>query len=94
MTCSVQDINGREYAKLSELKAGDIIQVDEGFEGCFIPWSQLKLVEIDGQLAAIHNAPECGACEGHGGPDCPHFLDGQIADDNDSLIGIYKVDAP
>ena len=30
---STHDINGRPWAKLSELKAGDKVETDKGFEG-------------------------------------------------------------
>lgn len=83
------DLNGREYARLSQLAAGDLIQVDGDFD-CLIPWSTLTVVDSDGDLAVIHNTPECGACGGTEA-DCPHTLDGQLMDDGDSLVGIYKL---
>jgi hypothetical protein len=85
----MKDMNGREYARLSQLRPGTIVQVDGDFEGCFLPWSKLEVVEVDGELALYHNVPECGACGGGTEP-CAHGLEGQLADDNDdSLIGVY-----
>lgn len=92
----MKDNLGRAYARLSELRPGQLVQVDDGFEGCFPPWSTLPVVEgADGELALPHNDPECGACEGSNedGP-CLHYLAGQLADDNDSLIGIYLTKEP
>lgn len=83
------DLQGRPYARLSELKAGDQVQVDGDFEGCFIPWSTLPVVSVDGELALYHNVPECGACGEHR-HDCPHTLDGQLDEDGDTLIGVYR----
>lgn len=86
----MQDVRGREYAKLSQLKPGDLVQVDEGFEDCFTPWSVLPVVRDEsGELGLVHNAPECGACGGHDEGDCIHSLEGQIMEDGDSLVGIY-----
>ncbi len=83
------DVNGREYAKVENVKAGDILQVDGDFEGCFVPWSKLKVHETKDGLALMHNAPECGACGGDNlGEDCPHLLEGQI-DPEGYLIGMY-----
>lgn len=85
------DIDGRPYAKLSQLQVGSKVIVDADFEGCFVPWSELEVVkDLDGDLALIHNAPECGACGGNpNDEDCFHTLDGQLGDDDDTLIGIY-----
>ena len=83
------DNQGREYARLSTLKVGDKVQVDGDFEGCFVPWSIVEVIEVDGELAALHNVPECGACGGPAADFCPHTFDGQLADDGDSLIGVY-----
>lgn len=87
------DIRGRIYAKMSELRPGDEVEVDDGFDGCFIPWSKRTVVEVNGELALIHNAPECGACGGDNeAGDCHHYLAPQIDDDDgDSLIGIYPI---
>lgn len=74
----MQDIQGREYAKLSQLKAGDIVTVD-GDMDCMKPWSQ-HIVEVDDFGLSI-------PCK-HGA----HYLNGQLRDEtdkDDSLIGIY-----
>lgn len=85
----MQDTRGREYAKLSDLKPGDRVQVDDGFEGCFLPWSILQVVEEKGELGLYHNAPESAG--GHEA-DCLHMLEGQLSDEEeDYLIGIYKM---
>lgn len=84
------DIQGRPYARLSQLRVGDLVIVDGDFDGCFIPWSKREVVNVEGYLALIHNAPECGACGGTPDEgDCPHTLDGQLDADTDALIGIY-----
>lgn len=83
------DTHGRPYAKLSQLTPGSRVRVDDGFD-CLLPWSELTVVDVDGDLAVIHNTPECGACGGSGG-DCPHMLGGQLMDDGDSLVGMYKL---
>lgn len=73
-----RDIQGREYARLSQLKAGDRVQVDRDFT-CIIPFS-IRIVREDEQGLYI----KC--IEGN------HYLDGQLdeADGDDQiLIGIY-----
>lgn len=37
-----KDKQGREYAKVANVKAGDLIQVDGDF-GCIKPWSVLQV---------------------------------------------------
>lgn len=77
------DIHGRVYAKLSELKPGMIVSVDNGFD-CMKGGDKF-IVEAatDGSLFI-----KCGSEGGH-------TLDGQLADENDNdhdpdeLIGIY-----
>ena len=84
----MRDLQGRSYAKLSQLKPGDEVIPDDGFD-CLLPWQPLKVVEVDGELAVIHNTSECGACGG-ADKDCPHGLEGQLMDDGDSLVEIYR----
>ena len=68
------DLSGRAYAKLSELKAGDIIELDEGFT-CQRP-SKVKVFADERGIL-------CFACdEGN------HRLDGQ-ADDGEHCVGVY-----
>jgi len=74
------DIFGREWAKLSETKIGDILSHDDGFD-CLggergLDWGKATVIEINGELAIPCN---------HGA----HFLKGQ-ADDGDHLMGLYK----
>lgn len=75
---TTHDVHGHEYAKLSQIKPGIIVQVDNGFT-CIGHW-QKRIVEQDedGRLWI-----KCKS--GH------HYLDGQ-ADDGEHLIGIYKVE--
>jgi hypothetical protein len=72
------DENGRPWAKLSELKAGDKVELDGGF-----------LCHGAGVVEVKQNALgtlyfEC--------QDGNHRFDSQ-ADDGEHLIGIYKVEA-
>lgn len=70
----MQDKNGREYAKLSNLKAGDVVTIDGGFD-CMDSGKPHE-VYGNGDLYLI--------CDhGH------HFLSGQLEVDNDSLVGVY-----
>lgn len=70
------DLQGRPYAKMSDLKVGDIIQVDGDFT-C-IPANAKRTVRLlHGELYLDYS---CGA----------HLLCGQEEDDCDTLIGIYK----
>jgi len=71
----MKDSNEREYAKLSQLKAGDYIEIDDGFD-CR-KQNIVTIREAYGKLGF-----ECS----HG----IHWLSGQLADDGDSLIGIYS----
>lgn len=68
------DKSGRTYAKLSELKAGDSIELDGGFT-CATA-GRTKVQEDDGGLYFA-----CG--DGH------HYLSGQ-ADDGVHCVGVYK----
>lgn len=74
MTNQTNDIAGRPYAKLSELKAGDVVELDADFT-CRAP-GKARLFIQDGELAF-----EC-SCGGH-------ILSGQ-ADDGEHCVGIYK----
>ncbi len=68
----------REWAKLSELKLGDFVEIDCGFD-CIGDTETRRVGYIPGMGFFI----DCS----HG----YHFLSGQLANDGDSLIGIYKV---
>ena len=72
----MKDVDGREYAKQPELKAGDRLQVDDNFD-CMEGWSA-KEVEADEKEFYVHCS--CGR----------HYLDGQGEFDDD-IIGIYKL---
>lgn len=74
----MKDKQGREYAKLSELKEGDQVQVDGDFT-CMEPWSKLT-VQRDGDGIFI-------PCR-----DGSHHLAGQ-ADDGENIVGVYKLAA-
>jgi hypothetical protein len=69
------DRQGREYARLSELYAGMYVQVDSGFT-CLAPWTIHKVKRNEGRLFI-------GCADGH------HYLEGQLAANGDSLVGIY-----
>jgi hypothetical protein len=68
------DLNGRSYARLSELKAGDKIQIDGDFT-CIEPWGLRTVKQSYGRLYI--------ACSQGG-----HNLDGQLNDDG-YLVGVY-----
>ena len=85
------DFDGREYAKLSELKNGDLVEVDSGFtclcagERRYVKLDPMGLLHLsEGDFHKFYYYIECGA--GH------HGLDAQLMDDGDHLIGIYKID--
>lgn len=72
----IADREGRSYAKLSEVKAGDILETDEGFT-C-VP-KGTHLVMKHPQLGYFINCTKG-----------QHYIDGQ-ADDGETLIGMYHV---
>jgi hypothetical protein len=75
----MKDLQDREYAKLNDLKAGEIVEIDGGFE-CRRE-GKVVLMEDEGRLFFL--------CD-----EGKHFLDGQLVDEetDDSLIGIYKLE--
>jgi len=77
---SIADINGRPWAKLSELKVNDKIYIDGGFEPCFIEGS-VHIIDLneDNELVILGN---CGSW---------HAIQDQ-ADDGEHCIGIYKAE--
>lgn len=80
-----KDTNGRPYAKLSEVKVGDILEADSGFT-CLKDGAQLKIKSDGGDLYV-----DCSGAE----DDDPeekhkHFIEGQ-ADDGEHLVGFYKI---
>lgn len=76
MTDYKTDVHGHEYAKLSQLKAGDFVVVDDGFD-CMSAWQAFGVLEDEGGLYL--------PCADGG-----HYLDGQLDTDNDTLVGIYR----
>jgi len=74
----IADINGRPYAKLSELVPGDQLEADSGFT-CLKDGERVKVIkDHDGSLFI--------PCADGG-----HHLDGQADDDGEHLIGLYRV---
>lgn len=72
-------IAGRPYAKMSEIKPGDMLEADGGFI-CLKEGERVKVVkDADGSLFV---PCKCGG----------HNLDGQ-ADDGEHLIGLYLVES-
>lgn len=71
---ATHDLRGRPYAKLSELKAGDQVELDEGFT-CH----KAGFVTLKDSIGFLYF--ECDEGE--------HCLQGQ-ADDGEHLVGIYK----
>lgn len=77
---STHDKNGRPYAKLSELKVGDKVEVDGNFD-CMRKGEIKEIKKYrDGSLII-----DCNSKNGH-------WLEGQKDEGSDSLIGIYKVE--
>lgn len=74
----MNDIHGRIYAKLSELKPSDTVIVDDGFD-CMTKWSERQVYcDSRGELYVPCKSGE-------------HNLEGQLMDaDNDSLVGVYR----
>ena len=83
------------YARLSQLKPGDFVRVDDGFT-CIPPHARRKV--IAGQYGLYIR------CGGPANSDddlsarqlkqvYQHGLDGQLAQDGDTLVGVYKVEA-
>lgn len=75
------DTYGRPYARLSELRPGDRVIVDDGFE-CMGRWTEREVYQTHDVADEPTMAIKCRS----GG----HTLDGQLAADGDSLIGIYR----
>lgn len=69
------DKQGRVYARMHELQPGNTVIVDDGFT-CMKPWGEHSVSNTGNGLYIL--------CERG-----PHYLSGQLADDRDSLVGIY-----
>lgn len=79
------DAYGKPYALLSETKKGDILIADDGF------WSSTRSGK---DIHCIKPNRKCIVKEDKNSfyVSCihrKHFLDGQLDEDNDSLIGFY-----
>lgn len=75
----MKDINGREYAKLSELNVGDLIEADDAFT-CICCGDILTVESSDDELVVRCN-------------NGLHTLESQLGKDDDSLIGFYPARA-
>lgn len=76
---TVFDKQGRPYARRAELKPGTVVIVDADFggpDGCMKPWSEKIVNQSDDEFWIPCKSGR-------------HYLDGQLTDDNDSLIRIY-----
>lgn len=71
---STHDANGIEWVKLSELRPGDVIRLDEGFT-CHPP----GLVVVQGEIGNLSFNCDDGS----------HSLDGQC-DDGEHCVGVYR----
>jgi hypothetical protein len=76
---STHDINGREYAKLSELKVGDKLEIEYGF--ICMDKGEIKEVKENKDKELIVECRNPG----------DHWLAGQTNYENTHLIGMYKV---
>lgn len=75
---STHSADGREWAKLSEMKAGDVLIPDDGFT-CGIAAAGAEVKEDEKGLYV-------GCDEGK------HYLEGQVSeDDNDHLVGFWPL---
>lgn len=85
---STHDKQGRPWAKLSEVKPGDILIADGGFT-C-IPEGARLTVREDSDGLYVPCAGD-DADSGHPIIGGQHYLEGQ-ADDGEHLVGFYKAD--
>lgn len=77
---STHSIDGREWAKLSELEPGDVLLADGDFT-CGIANKERLVGKRDGELFVTCN-------------DGKHYLDGQLSDeDGDHLVGFWLAGA-
>ena len=73
----MNDKNRGEYVKLSQLKPGDFVEIDESLD-CMDRGGLHEVKSVHGEMYLV--------CD-HG----YHFLKGQLETDNDSLIGVYSI---
>ena len=79
---TLTDISGRHYAALDELRDGQRVELDTGFD-CLNhepdrPTTRTVLTDEKGKLYVV--------CQ-----DGRHYLSGQLGEDRRSLIGVYCV---
>ena len=75
---STHSIDGREWARTDQTKAGSLLLADGGFHGCIKEGEVLKVGEDDAGLYV-----PCG----HGN----HYLDGQENYDATHYVGLWPV---
>lgn len=78
---ATHDIYGRPYARLSELKAGDVVIIDAGFD-CMARWSE-RVVQLN-DAATVDDRLWIPCRSGQ------HALAGQMDGEADTLVGIYR----
>lgn len=81
----MKDNRGREYATLSKCKCSMKLECDDGFT-C-IQAGAIKEVFEDDEGLYVH----CNGPDGESHPNNKHYLDGQLEDDGDYIIGMYFV---
>lgn len=72
---STHSTDGREWARLSKLKAGDKVTLDDGFT-CGI---SNKTLEVFEGIHGLYLKCDVGR----------HFLDGQLSSKTDHLVGVW-----
>lgn len=82
-TTLTHDSKGREWAKLSEINEGDMVELDEGFTCVQSGRHTVRFDHDAAQRYGKANGLYVDCKDGH------HFLKGQ-ADDGDHCVGIYK----
>jgi hypothetical protein len=80
----MNDKQGRAYAHMSELTAGDRVTVDGDFT-CLRPWSQHSVEQDEHGLFVRCDGPDGERPAGSE----KHYLDGQLAEHGDALVGVY-----
>lgn len=76
-SASTHDTQGRPYAKLSELKIGDILVPDGSFTCIALGEQQIVQKDVHGLFIDCHGDPSWDK----------HYL---LADDGEHLIGLYR----
>lgn len=88
---STHSIDGREWARLSNLKAGDRVELDDGFT-CGIAGKTLTVLQDEDGLFVPCDGGDISE-EPHATNERKHYLDGQISEvDNDHLVGIWMAE--